>query len=154
MSLDVHLISRGHRPVEREPRPLILIRRNGSIVEVSREEWDRLKPGVEPVTFTPSVDVDEVDEFKANITHNVNKMADAAGLYIALWRPEEMGATQAKHIVPQLQKGLRELKRDRERYTAMNPANGWGSYEGLVHFTEKYLAACIENPEAFIEVSR
>lgn len=28
--------------------------------------------------------------YAANVTHNLNRMADAAGIYLPLWRPEEM----------------------------------------------------------------
>ena len=37
---------------------------------------------------------------------------------------------------------------------AFDAANGWGSYEHLIEFVSNYLAACEENPEAEIEVSR
>lgn len=37
----------------------------------------------------------------------------------------------------------------------MRPCGGWwGHYEGLVSFVERYLNACIENPEAIVKVSR
>ena len=45
----------------------------------------------------------------ANITHNLNKMADEAGIYQAMWRPEEIGATQARHIIDILEEGLSML---------------------------------------------
>ena len=32
----------------------------------------------------------EEDLYSANITHNLGKMADAAGLYEALWRPHRL----------------------------------------------------------------
>ena len=32
--------------------------------------------------------------FSANITHNLGKMADEAGIYKALWRPDEVEITQ------------------------------------------------------------
>lgn len=31
------------------------------------------------------------DVFWANITHNLGRMADEAGIYKHLWRPEEIG---------------------------------------------------------------
>ncbi len=31
----------------------------------------------------------------SNVTHNLNKMAGEAGIYEALWRPEEIGITHA-----------------------------------------------------------
>jgi hypothetical protein len=92
--------------------------------------------------------------YDANITHNLNKMADAAGIYEALWRPEEIGAKQAKDIIGKLGLGLDLLKKDPEYFQQFNSPNGWGMYEHFVPFVEKYLEACQENPDATIEVSR
>ena len=35
-----------------------------------------------------------------NITHNLNKMADAVGLYEVLWKPDEIGITTASQMIP------------------------------------------------------
>ena len=86
--------------------------------------------------------------YDANITHNLNKMASEAGIYKELWRPEEVGITKAGQLIKPLQEGLALLKSDPERFKHLNPENGWGSYEGLVEFVEKYLEACVESPDA------
>src|SRR5690606_38286233 len=44
-----------------------------------------------------------------NITHNLNTMANEAGIYPALWRPEEIGAVKASDIVDILRTGLHAL---------------------------------------------
>jgi hypothetical protein len=67
--------------------------------------------------------------FEYNITHNLTPMADAAGVYEALWRPDERGWTTAKEITPILESGLLKLKADPRRYKKLNPDNGWGSYD-------------------------
>ena len=92
--------------------------------------------------------------YHANITHNLGEMASEAGLYTYLWRPEEMGLKLAKELISGLELGLSILLNDPQRFMKFNPANGWGSYERLVDFTQNYLAACKEYPEAIIEVSR
>ena len=92
--------------------------------------------------------------FQANITHNLTAMADEAAIYKHLWRPEEIGITKARELIEPLTKGLEVLKADPERFKEFNPPNGWGDYEGLVRFVEKYLAACLENPNATIGISR
>ena len=97
---------------------------------------------------------DEGYVFDANITHNLNKMASEAGLYKALWRPEEIEATKAEHITEILKAGLLELVCNADHYKTFNPENGWGSYEGLVEFVAKYINACTQYPNADIEVSR
>lgn len=92
--------------------------------------------------------------YSGNITHNLNKMADAAGIYKELWRPEEIGVTKARELIQPLADGLSRLLAEPEKYRAFNPANGWGDYEGLVEFVREYLAACRENPDAAVKVSR
>lgn len=92
--------------------------------------------------------------YSANITHNLGQMADKAGIYEALWRPEEIGITSANELIEPLREGLHRLKSEREEYEKLNPSNGWGNYETLVDFVDKYLNACYEHPNAEISVSR
>jgi hypothetical protein len=92
--------------------------------------------------------------FSRNITHNLNKMADAAGLYQAIWHPEELGFTKAKQLIKPLKAGLKLLKSDPEKFRAFDAPNGWGNYVTLVDFVEKYLAACIAWPNATISAHR
>jgi hypothetical protein len=98
--------------------------------------------------------VQPVAVFDANITHNLGAMAREAGVYLACWRPEEIGAEKAADIVPVLTEGLRLLREDPDRFKALNPENGWGDYEGLVNFVQSYRDACMESPEAAIRVCR
>ncbi len=97
---------------------------------------------------------DNENVYSANITHNLGKMAGEAGIYEALWRPEEIGKTKATEIVELLEKGLADLKARPEHFKTFNSPNGWGLYEHFVPFVEKYLEACKEYPDATIEVSR
>ena len=150
MSLDVYLRFPG---VQKETGSDIFIRENGMTKEITREEWDRRHPDVEPVLFYQNI-VEDDEIYSANITHNLGKMAEAAGLYQCLWRPEEIGITQAKQLIEPLSCGLFLLKTEKERFLPLNPPNGWGDYEGLVKFVKNYLLACVENPEATVEVSR
>lgn len=90
----------------------------------------------------------------ANITHNLNRMAEASGIYKALWRPEEIGATKAKDIAGLLRKGLEAFESGPEKFKQFNSPNGWGSYDNFVPWVRRYLQACELYPEATIEVSR
>lgn len=45
-----------------------------------------------------------------NITHNLNEMAKAVGLYEVLWHPEEIGITVASQMILPLEKGVKELE--------------------------------------------
>ena len=92
--------------------------------------------------------------YDSNITHNLGKMADKAGIYFVLWRPEEVGKTKAKDIIKQLEKGLSKLKNRPDYFEKFNSPNGWGMYEHFVPFVEEYLEACKKYPDAKIVVSR
>ena len=96
----------------------------------------------------------KTDVFGANLTHNLTVMAMEAGLYEALWRPEDLKIANAGEMAPLLGFGLEKLKADPERFKKLNPANGWGTYEGLVRVVENYLEACVQNPDAEIKVRR
>lgn len=150
MSLDVYLTM--DVPAETpDIKDRIFIRADGQTKEISREEWDRLHPDHEPVTFKSSANNHVYSE---NITHNLNAMASEAGIYDYLWRPDEIGITKASQLIKPLTEGLNTLKSDQERFEKFNPKNGWGNYKGFVGFVESYLSACKEYPEATVAVSR
>ena len=112
--------------------------------------------------------------YRSNITHNLNRMADEAGLYEALWRPyhlkegynipeddhdaeykfEEANPVRAYEIIPIIEKGLEDMKARPKHYEKFNSSNGWGMYEHFVPFIEEYLKALKEYPEAFVECDR
>ena len=96
----------------------------------------------------------EASVFDLNITHNLNEMADVAGLYQCLWHPEEINATKAKDIIELLEVGIARLRLLPEVYKKFNASNGWGTYEDLLEFAKDTLIACKENPEAIIQVNR
>lgn len=96
----------------------------------------------------------KTEVFTANVTHNLNKMADAAGIYKHLWRPDEIGITTAAQLIEPLAQGLARLEADPQSFKQYNPPNGWGNYDGLVRFVRDYLKACKKNPDAKVEVSR
>ena len=92
--------------------------------------------------------------FSRNITHNLNAMADGAGLYAALWHPEELAINKACELIPLLRAGIARLVADPEHYRKWNASNDWGKYENLVAFVREYLAACEDSPEAMVRVCR
>lgn len=92
--------------------------------------------------------------YAANITHNLNKMASEAGIYEYVWRPDELGITQARGIIEPLRAGIQRMKADPAHYEQFNPSNGWGSCEVFVPWLERYLSACEQYPDATIYISR
>ncbi len=108
------------------------------------------------VSYDEGKTVTETEEevFEANITHNLNTMADKAGIYHACWRPEDIGATKAKDIIPLLEKGYNDLKDRPDYFKQFNASNGWGLYKHFLPWVEKYLNACKDYPESEISVWR
>ena len=51
------------------------------------------------ITLSYNNDGNEIDVFDANITHNITKMAEVAGIYEALWHPEKINAKKAKDLI-------------------------------------------------------
>lgn len=124
----------------------------------------------EGVTLEPRKE----EVYSANITHNLNKMAEAAGIYEALWRPyqlkpgydiaeddydaeyafEEANPVRAHEIIEIIEKGLTDMKARPKHYEKFNSSNGWGMYENFVPWIERYLEALKEYPESFVECDR
>ena len=97
---------------------------------------------------------DGAEIYSANITHNLNKMAAAAGIYGCLWRPDENGITHASQIIEPLTAGLVLLATEKSRFERFNAPNGWGMWEHFVPWCANYLQACRDNPDALVSVSR
>ena len=95
-----------------------------------------------------------ISVFQRNITHNLGVMAEAAGIYKHLWRPEEIGIEMAGQLIEPLEQGLDRLKSDPAKYKALNPSNGWGDYDGLYRFVNEYLDACRKAPKAKVDAYR
>ena len=92
--------------------------------------------------------------FDANITHNLNTMAEKAWMYKALRRPEEIEAKQARQIISILEKWLEDMKKNPSKYQKLDSSNGWGTYKQFIPWIEKYLEACKKYPQATISISR
>jgi len=151
MSLNVYLTV--EEPVDVNTEPAIYIRAGGRNVRVTRAVWDALRPGREPV-----VAIHERGSlqcvYSGNITHNLSRMAREAGIYNALWRPEEIGIATANQLIDPLVNGLNRLRNAPSRFQQFNPISGWGSYDVLVGFAAEYLEACVSYPDAAIRTSR
>jgi hypothetical protein len=96
----------------------------------------------------------EVEIFSSNITHNLTNMAEVAGIYKAVWRPEEEGIKTARQLIPILETGIESMLADPDKYKKYDAPNGWGTYHQFIPWLKELLAACKANPDATIEVSR
>lgn len=145
MSLDVYIIVPLEKHKEWETK------RQNSLAEAG--EMKGLIPLIEQYYADREPGKTE-EAYWANITHNLCGMAEAAGIYKHLWRPEEIGIKKASELIEPLTVGLAELKSKPGHYKHFNPKNGWGDYDGFVDWVERYLTACKEYPEGEISVSR
>lgn len=112
--------------------------------------------------------------YGANITHNLGKMAEEAGIYEALWRPyqlkpgynipeddhkteweyEDNNPVRAHEIIEIIEKGLDDMKARPKHYEKFNSPNGWGMYHNFVPWIEQYLEALKKFPEAQVVCDR
>lgn len=92
--------------------------------------------------------------FESNITHNLNAMAEKAGFYQHVWRPEEIGITKAKELIQPLTNGIALMRAKPAEFKVLSASNGWGTYEQFLPWLDKLLQACIDYPEATVEASR
>jgi hypothetical protein len=89
-----------------------------------------------------------------NITHNLREMAQEAGIYMHVWRPEEIGITHAHQLIAPLEAAAELMRKDPARFEKHNPPNGWGSFTGFRVWLYGYIAACKQYPHAEVHASR
>lgn len=99
------------------------------------------------------IHADAEEIYSANITHSLNRMADAAGFYRALWHPDEIGISKAYQLTPFLTNGIVALESNPDLFKAFDGVNGWGTYEQFLPWLKTLLIACQENPNADLRVS-
>jgi len=93
----------------------------------------------------------KVELFSYNITHNLNTMAEEAGIYKCLWNPDDLYENPtAEMLIPLLEEGLTNLKSNPEHFKKFDASNGWGTYKDFVPFVERVLSACKEHPKASV----
>lgn len=71
-----------------------------------------------------------------------------------VWRPEENGIETASDLIEPLKRGIAAMKADQERFEALNPPNGWGSYDRFLGWLERLIEECNEHPDAKIRAYR
>jgi hypothetical protein len=84
-----------------------------------------------------------------NYTSNCGPMWRAAGADLA-----EYHGKPASECIPSLRAAVAAMEADPAKYKAMNPENGWGSYDSLLPALREMLAAFESAPVAIVGVSR
>lgn len=130
--------------------------RKGFDVQKCREDMDAAYTKLQAIKDELEQLEDAYDEAKlssVNITHNLYVMAKQVGLYEVLWHPEKIGIAVASQMIIPLEKGIKELEGNPDKYKAFNPPNGWGDYEGFIRFCKTVLQKCRKYPDAVIEAA-
>jgi len=89
--------------------------------------------------------------FDANITHNLNTMAEKAGIYEALWHKQ--GITKADDYIELLSNALVMMNNNPEYFKKFDASNRWGTYENFIPWLERLLEACKKYPISEVHVS-
>lgn len=113
------------------------------------------------------------------ITHNLNKMICELDVlcrtnyYECVWRPEEIFDTKdillydtfteeyyvntcvsVKDILPKLGTLYRDLVLNKKLIEQHLPSNGWGTFEGMLDFINRYIKICIKYPDSYVHAWR
>lgn len=83
-----------------------------------------------------------------NVTYNLSPMLAEAGF--GRWRDWE--GRDARDFIAAVIAVKDVLLADPERFKALNPPNGWGSYDELVDSLRSFLAAIGKNPDLTLEI--
>jgi hypothetical protein len=59
---------------------------------------------------------------------------------------------KAADAIPDLEAAIKKLEADPAKYRAMNPPNGFGSYDALVEVLKRLLENCKDRPNFIIHV--
>ena len=154
MSLDIYL--KVGEPVTKKSTGIFVFE-NGVKRELSKEDSMNLYGVNEEREYTSKM------VWHGNITGNLSIMARKVPkcdyndtLYKILWYPEEclVMYNNAIDISEALYCSIRYMIDNKEELLKYNPESGWGTYEQLLSFTKDYLKACLDYPDAKIEVSR
>jgi len=86
-----------------------------------------------------------------NYTYNVSPMFREA--FDCLDGIRMLDGMSAPVAAKWLQIAVSAMRADPEKYRAMNPPNGWGSYEGVLKLLEEMLAECEGRTRCVVQVS-
>ena len=83
---------------------------------------------------------------------------NVGGMYREAFKPQEGGVDQLHEMdcneaSKHLQRAIDAMKADPDKYKVMNPANGWGDYEGAMRTLNDLLVLCQEHPEGTVVIS-
>ena len=83
-----------------------------------------------------------------NYTSNVASMWNKALGY----EFSELDGENCGNCLDDLRRAVNDMESNPIEYRKMNPANGWGDYEGALDFLDKLKRECARNPKAKIDM--
>lgn len=89
--------------------------------------------------------------FDANITHNLVRMWQLAGVYDALYMSE---GKRARDVLNALEGGLAYMRANPGECRQQDAPNGWGTYKDALPWLERLTEACRRYPDASIRISK
>lgn len=84
-----------------------------------------------------------------NYTSNVAPMWTKALGY----RLADLHTKTADDALDDLRRAVQHMQDHPDVYRALEPSNGWGSYDGALDYLRRLLDACTTHPEAMIRIS-
>lgn len=87
-----------------------------------------------------------IKDKRIGMTHNVSPMWREAGCYDILYNPPV--GTKGKNLLPILEKAIDDMNAYPEKYMALNPVNGWGSYDSALEFLQNLHRIARQHPRA------
>lgn len=116
--------------------------------------WDfSIHPGGKCPSCGCTVSQENIDDAEwdhMNYTYNVHPMYTATGVI------GDASLTKLFHHMPTLEaaeiadKIVEEMEKDPEKYIALSPENGWGSYDGALKFMRKISRYCKRMPHSTV----
>ena len=97
------------------------------------------------------VEIKEVEVTNRNITHNLNNLWRALGIYDDLYNSEDK---KAKDIILSIQNAILKLGKNLSEYKKFDSPNGWGLAENGLNFLKELLIDLNEYPDATIKISK
>ena len=89
--------------------------------------------------------------FEATYTHNAWALAEKAGIYRYVWKPNDCNDIQtAKDLIAPLTRGIERI----EQMESDPALSSWQEYETFLAWLKKYLLACKQHPKALVCAER
>jgi len=97
--------------------------------------------GPEPVDYC----VDDIGNYTSNVA---GMWTEALGYRLA-----DLNDKTAEDYAEDLKRAVIAMEADPVKYELMEPANGWGDYEGALAYLRRLRNACLAHPKAQIRIS-